>query len=265
MDSNFKRFARPFSGYAGSLFNFFARGGSAARTELSQATRTGASRSPPRSPSPAKRSRSPSSRQQGGCRGRDLVRHGVDGPRVPEQSNRRRPIARRVAARDSHRGEGGMSDLGACSFLPWLRQGLASRIRNADLDPSVQSRVQVDVQLTVRGPGSAGASRLRRSRGPSRSSAPATSSASTAARSCASSRATGSRTSSRITSRTSSSTTRTFRGATRPRRPTRRRDAFGHGSRCSCSRRTSSPTASHRRRAAAIDRGRESSAVSPRR
>lgn len=39
VDSNFKRFARPFSGYAGSLFNFFARGGSSARTELSQATR----------------------------------------------------------------------------------------------------------------------------------------------------------------------------------------------------------------------------------
>ena len=44
-----------------------------------------------------------------------------------------------------------MSDLGAYSFLPWLRQGLASRIRNADLDPSVKSRVRVDVQLNVRG------------------------------------------------------------------------------------------------------------------
>ena len=39
LDTNFKRFAQPFSGYAGSLFNFFARGGSAARTELSQATK----------------------------------------------------------------------------------------------------------------------------------------------------------------------------------------------------------------------------------
>ena len=39
VDSNFKRFARPFSGDAGSLFNFFARNGSSARTELSQATR----------------------------------------------------------------------------------------------------------------------------------------------------------------------------------------------------------------------------------
>ncbi len=32
LDTNFKRFAQPFSGYAGSLFNFFARGGSAARS-----------------------------------------------------------------------------------------------------------------------------------------------------------------------------------------------------------------------------------------
>ena len=39
LDTNFKRFAQPFSGYAGSLFNFFARGGSAARTELSHATK----------------------------------------------------------------------------------------------------------------------------------------------------------------------------------------------------------------------------------
>jgi hypothetical protein len=41
IDSNFKRFARPFSGYATTLFNFFARNGSSARTELSQATRAG--------------------------------------------------------------------------------------------------------------------------------------------------------------------------------------------------------------------------------
>lgn len=43
-----------------------------------------------------------------------------------------------------------MSDLGAYSFLPWLRQGLASRIRNADFDQAVRARVQVDVQLKVR-------------------------------------------------------------------------------------------------------------------
>jgi hypothetical protein len=39
LDTNFKRFEQPFSGYAGSLFNFFARHGSAARTELSYATK----------------------------------------------------------------------------------------------------------------------------------------------------------------------------------------------------------------------------------
>jgi hypothetical protein len=38
VDSNFKRFARPFSGYAGSLFDFFTRGASVARNELSHAT-----------------------------------------------------------------------------------------------------------------------------------------------------------------------------------------------------------------------------------
>lgn len=43
-----------------------------------------------------------------------------------------------------------MSELGTYSFLPWLRQGLAGRIRNADLDPAVRARVQVDVQLRVR-------------------------------------------------------------------------------------------------------------------
>ena len=49
-----------------------------------------------------------------------------------------------------------MTELGAYAFLPWLRQGLANRIRNADLDPSVRSRVQVDVQLNVRGQKPAG-------------------------------------------------------------------------------------------------------------
>jgi hypothetical protein len=43
-----------------------------------------------------------------------------------------------------------MSDPGAYSFLPWLRQGLATRIASADLDDSVRSRVHVNVQLTVR-------------------------------------------------------------------------------------------------------------------
>jgi hypothetical protein len=38
VDTNFKRFARPFSGYAGSLFDFFTRGASVARNELSHAT-----------------------------------------------------------------------------------------------------------------------------------------------------------------------------------------------------------------------------------
>src|SRR5215218_847479 len=37
VDTNFRRFARPFSGYAGSLFHFFTRGASVARSELSQA------------------------------------------------------------------------------------------------------------------------------------------------------------------------------------------------------------------------------------
>ena len=44
-----------------------------------------------------------------------------------------------------------MSDLGVYSFLPWLRQGLANRIQNADLDGSVRARVQVTVPVTVRG------------------------------------------------------------------------------------------------------------------
>ena len=37
VDTNFKRFARPFGGDAGSLFDFFTRGASVARSELSQA------------------------------------------------------------------------------------------------------------------------------------------------------------------------------------------------------------------------------------
>jgi hypothetical protein len=39
LDSNFKRSEQPFSADNGTLFNFFARGASAARTELSHATR----------------------------------------------------------------------------------------------------------------------------------------------------------------------------------------------------------------------------------
>ena len=44
-----------------------------------------------------------------------------------------------------------MSDLGVYSFLPWLRQGLANRIQNADLDGSVRARVRITVPVTVRG------------------------------------------------------------------------------------------------------------------
>ena len=41
--------------------------------------------------------------------------------------------------------------LGAYSFLPWLRQGLANQITAADLDPDVKTRPQITVELALRG------------------------------------------------------------------------------------------------------------------
>lgn len=44
-----------------------------------------------------------------------------------------------------------MSRLGAYSFLPWLRQGLANQIASADFDNNVKVRASVQVQLELRG------------------------------------------------------------------------------------------------------------------
>lgn len=44
-----------------------------------------------------------------------------------------------------------MSRLGAYSFLPWLRQGLANQIASADFDNTVKVRASVQVQLELRG------------------------------------------------------------------------------------------------------------------
>ena len=41
IDSNFKRFARRFSAYVGSLFTFFLRGNATARSAVSHATKAG--------------------------------------------------------------------------------------------------------------------------------------------------------------------------------------------------------------------------------
>jgi hypothetical protein len=44
-----------------------------------------------------------------------------------------------------------MSTLGAYSFLPWLRQGLANQIATADFDNTVKVRASAPVQLELRG------------------------------------------------------------------------------------------------------------------
>ena len=231
VDTNFKRFARPFSGYAGSLFDFFTRGASVARSELSQAATV---RRQPIECGVRGDRRDLHGRirrdQPGRRRRSDRVPHGIERPRVPAPPHRGRRLARRRPARHPDGRKGGMSDLGVYSFLPWLRQGLANRIQNADLDASVRARVQVDgAGDRSRDQAVGRRARRRRSRARSRCSVPATSSASTRGRSSASSRATGSRTSSRTTLPTSSSTTRTSRGGTRRRRPTTRRAACGRG------------------------------------
>ena len=47
-----------------------------------------------------------------------------------------------------------MSDeIGTYSFLPWLRQGIANKISNGDMDPSVVVRASVDITLEVTGSG----------------------------------------------------------------------------------------------------------------
>jgi hypothetical protein len=44
-----------------------------------------------------------------------------------------------------------MTALATYSFLPWLRQGLANQITSADFDPTVKTRVQIQVQLELVG------------------------------------------------------------------------------------------------------------------
>lgn len=44
-----------------------------------------------------------------------------------------------------------MSDIGTYSFLPWIRNGLASEIAAADFDNTVRVRAKVNVQLELRG------------------------------------------------------------------------------------------------------------------
>ncbi|MGC1307097.1 MAG: hypothetical protein WA885_07700 [Phormidesmis sp.] len=44
-----------------------------------------------------------------------------------------------------------MTTLGTYTFLPWLRQGIANSIEDADLDPSVQSRASVNISLNLKG------------------------------------------------------------------------------------------------------------------
>ncbi|GID29864.1 hypothetical protein [Paractinoplanes brasiliensis] len=44
-----------------------------------------------------------------------------------------------------------MTEIGAYTFLPWFRQGIANSVEAADLDPAVRTRATVDVQLRVTG------------------------------------------------------------------------------------------------------------------
>ena len=106
--------------------------------------------------------------------------------------------------------------IGAYTFLPWLRQGIAAADRRRSTRSARRAHAPsgptLDVSFDVNG-------QPLDPKTVSSWSAPATSSASTRARSCAPSRATGSPTSSRTTSPSSSSTTRTSRGATRRAAP----------------------------------------------
>ena len=212
IDTNYKRFQRRFRGFAGALFNTSSPARRSPDASCRRPPKTSCSRSTTRSTWQTRPTRSPFSRTTRPFAA-DAGIVPQRGQRARISSNRRSPRTRRWPTQlhvIPELREGGMSDLGTYSFLPWLRQGLANQIQSPDFDTTVKVRAPYRRHARRRAATSSGGGTQTRRRSTlrSRSSARATSSASSGAPSCAPSRATGSRISSRTTSPTSSSTTK---------------------------------------------------------